>query len=100
MIHACPLSRGKIKFEEKALNCERGGGAAAVIFNNEPGTIGGGLASPTKVTIPVLEMRALGAQSFLRQGTGGIVRVEVKKGYGYSSGTSMVRNFLQTCFHD
>jgi hypothetical protein len=88
------MESGMNKFEQKALNCESSGAVAAIIYNNETGTIGGGLATPTKVTIPVLDIQAHTAQRLQQLGTGNLVHVETKAGYGYASGTSMATPYV------
>jgi len=80
---------GGIKFEQKALNCELGGGIAAVIYNNVRGLISGGLADPTAVGIPAIEITQSAGQSLLSQSMGEILIVKEEIGYSYSSGTSM-----------
>lgn len=52
--HICIIERGEITFEVKALNCERGGGVAAVVYNNIEGVVAGTLETPTQVKIPVV----------------------------------------------
>ncbi|NVK40313.1 MAG: S8 family serine peptidase [Oceanospirillaceae bacterium] len=39
----CLIERGTVTFAEKVLNCEAGGGIAAIIYNNEPGALSGTL---------------------------------------------------------
>ena len=87
----CVLSQsgGGVKFEQKALNCENSGGKAAVIFNNDKGLINGGLAEPTSVTIPVLEITMSAGRKFKAQSLGDTLVVKQQGGYGYLSGTSM-----------
>lgn len=52
----CLIERGDINFSEKALNCEAGGGVAAIIYNNEEGEIAGTLGVGFNGTIPVLSV--------------------------------------------
>lgn len=80
------LYSGKIKFEQKALNCQMGNGVAAVIYNNAPGPIGGALAHPSSVTIPVIEIRQVAGKGFLKTSLGKEIKIEVKDGYGFKSG--------------
>lgn len=83
------LSGDGIKFEQKAVNCELGGGIAAIIFNNAKGLISGGLADPTSATIPVFEMSQLAGQKLASSSLGEILLVKDADGYSYISGTSM-----------
>jgi len=78
-----------LKFEEKALNCELGGGIAAVIYNNGKGLIHGGLTDPSAVGIPTFEITQAAGQSLLSQSLGQILVVKEEIGYSYESGTSM-----------
>nr|WP_282452673.1 S8 family serine peptidase [Lysobacter sp. CAU 1642] len=48
--------RGNISFEQKVVNAQTGGGTAAIVYNNAPGTFGGTLSSPTQTTIPSVAM--------------------------------------------
>ena len=48
--------RGNISFEQKVLNAQNGGGVAAIVYNNAPGSFGGTLSTPTQTTIPSLSM--------------------------------------------
>lgn len=83
------ISGGGIKFEQKAVNCEVGGGVGAIIFNNAKGLISGGLADPTAVTIPVFEMSQLAGQKLASSSLGEIMILKDAMGYSYISGTSM-----------
>ncbi|MBI2568475.1 MAG: S8 family serine peptidase [Candidatus Schekmanbacteria bacterium] len=47
----CLIQRGTISFADKVLNCQAGGGAAAVVYNNEAGMLYGTLGE-TATTIP------------------------------------------------
>ena len=77
---------GENKFEQKALNCEEGLGIAAVIYNDRPGAIGGALATPSNVTIPVVEIRQVAGHDFLKTTVGKEITLQVKGGYGFKSG--------------
>ncbi|MBD8524257.1 S8 family serine peptidase [Pseudomarimonas arenosa] len=48
--------RGNISFEQKVLNAQSGGGVAAIVYNNAPGSFGGTLSTPTGTTIPSVSM--------------------------------------------
>jgi secreted trypsin-like serine protease len=51
----CLIERGGVNFSEKADNCEAGGGAGAIIYNNEElGNISGTLGDEYTGTIPVV----------------------------------------------
>ncbi|MDP5032059.1 trypsin-like serine protease [Paraglaciecola sp.] len=50
----CLIERGEFNFSDKALNCEAGGGVAAIIYNNEAGEISGTLGEGFNGTIPVV----------------------------------------------
>lgn len=71
------------------MNCEAGGGIAAVIYNNEKGLINGGLADPTAVGIPTIEITQSAGQRLASQSLGEILIVKEEIGYNYVSGTSM-----------
>lgn len=47
----CLIQRGTISFSDKVLACEAGGGAGAIIYNNEPGQLSGTLGG-VATTIP------------------------------------------------
>ncbi len=47
----CLIQRGAISFAEKVQACEAGGGAGAIIYNNEPGVLSGTLGT-TVTSIP------------------------------------------------
>ena len=82
-------SGGGIKFEQKAKSCEQSGGLAAVIFNNVKGLISGGLADPTAVSIPAIEITRSAGQRLVSQSLGEILVIKQQRGYNYLSGTSM-----------
>jgi secreted trypsin-like serine protease len=52
----CLIERGDFNFSVKALNCEAGGGVAAIIYNNEDGEISGTLGADFNGTIPVVSV--------------------------------------------
>jgi PA domain len=80
---------GGINFETKALNCQNGGGTAAIIYNNVPGEIGGGVAVGTQTKIPVIELNQGDGNQMKTAANGQLLTIELKMGYGYLSGTSM-----------
>jgi len=71
------------------MNCEKGGGIAAIIYNNESGNIGGGLSDGTETSIPALEIRASYGLQLKDTALGETLEIEQMRGYGYLSGTSM-----------
>lgn len=52
----CLIERGDFNFSDKALNCEAGGGVAAIIYNNAAGEISGTLGAGFTGTIPVISV--------------------------------------------
>ena len=50
------IKRGDITFDEKVTNCQRGGGVAAIIFNNNPVCLSGRLEQDTSATIPAVSI--------------------------------------------
>jgi subtilisin family serine protease len=82
-------SGGGVTFEQKALHCQYGGGVAAIIYNNQAGYMGGGLSNVTATTIPAIQVLAADGQKLGNAALGQPVSIEVTKGYGYLSGTSM-----------
>ncbi|RJE73686.1 serine protease [Pseudoalteromonas sp. MSK9-3] len=88
----CLIERGGATFASKALNCQAGGGIAALVYNNAAGSFGGTLGDNANhgVTIPVLA---------LTQATGNSLKPYVAKqvtaqlesisDYDVKSGTSM-----------
>jgi subtilisin family serine protease len=51
--------------------------------------MGGGLSNVTATTIPAIQVRAADGQKLANAALGQPVSLEVTKGYGYLSGTSM-----------
>lgn len=83
-------SGGGVTFEQKAHQCELGGGLAVIIYNNVAGYMSGGLSNATAIQIPAVQTTAVDGQRLKAASTlGQSVSVQVKKGYGYLSGTSM-----------
>ncbi|KXI28573.1 trypsin-like serine protease [Paraglaciecola hydrolytica] len=72
----CLIERGDINFSEKALNCESGGGIAAIIYNNEVGEISGTLGEDFNGTIPVVAITREDGLTLLTQ-EGAIAQVSV-----------------------
>jgi subtilisin family serine protease len=94
--HVCLIERGgEILFEDKALNCELGGGAAAVIFNNVDFELDGAtLAAPTSVTIPVISLSQDTGNELLNGYIGQVVTISSVEGYSYADGTSFSAPFV------
>ena len=83
-------SSGNVTVETQILNCERGGGIAAIIYNNEPGKIKERLSNSTEpLRIPALQTSSFHGEKLARDSLGTTLVIEEKMGYGYSSGTSM-----------
>jgi subtilisin family serine protease len=83
------LSSGNVTFETKTFNCRRSGGIAAIIYNNEPGTIKGKLSNSNVTSVPALQISAFNGEKFKAEALGMILTIEERMGYGYLSGTSM-----------
>lgn len=84
----CLIQRGNISFADKVLACENGGGKAAIIYNNEPGSFGGTLGE-TVTTIPSVSVSDTDGASMLGQ-LGASTTVGVAAGnYAFFDGTSM-----------
>ena len=80
---------GNVTFETKTLNCQRSGGIAAIIYNNEPGTIEGKLSNSNETKIPALQISSFNGDMLTSDALGTALTIEEKMGYGYLSGTSM-----------
>lgn len=77
-------------FETKGLSCQRGGGIAAIVYNNVPGLLAGGtLATPTNVTIPVMGISQEDGAILLATRLGTSVNIGNQDGYTILDGTSM-----------
>ncbi|GAA5191439.1 S8 family serine peptidase [Ferrimonas gelatinilytica] len=87
----CLISRGNISFADKVLNCQAGGGSAAVIFNNEPGMLYGTLGG-VATNIPSVGISDVDGATLLQALSSGVVNASVDVGagnYAYFNGTSM-----------
>jgi subtilisin family serine protease len=80
--------RGGTSFDDKAFQCQLGGGIAAVVFNDESGAFEGALGAGTNVTIPALALSRDDGLTLLAQ-LGNNATLYEELGYGYLSGTSM-----------
>lgn len=89
----CLIQRGLIYFHDKAINCQMGGGKAAIIVNNRPGLIGETTAyDPTYNTsalpkIPVYTMDQVTGSELLNNSDGAQVSIVADRGsYTYTDG--------------
>jgi subtilisin family serine protease len=88
----CLIERGTVSFEEKSVNCEKGGGVGAILFNNEPGLFAGTLGDLVHFKLVVVSMsqedgQAIKALLASRSITGTLE--SVVSNYEYYDGTSM-----------
>ena len=60
------IKRGKCPFGEKSANAGKAGAVAAVVYNNEPGSIGGTLGTPNKNHVATLGISKEEAESFIK----------------------------------
>jgi serine protease len=85
----CLIERGDISFADKVLNCQAGGGTAAVIYNNAPGLFSG-TVSGAGTSIPSVGISQQHGQWLLLNRIGASSTVAVGPGnYAYYDGTSM-----------
>lgn len=87
--HSRLHQRGETTFEDKALNCELGGGKAAIIYNHSPGVIAGTLSDPTKSVIPVVGVSQEVGELLIASYLGQKVNLTSVDGYAFMDGTSM-----------
>jgi serine protease len=83
------VNRGGNTFEQKALNCQAGGGKAAIVFNNDASMVNGVLASPTSVVIPTIGATGPNGQTLKSSSLGQVASLQFEIGYAAYSGTSM-----------
>lgn len=83
------MHRGELTFQAKALECQKAGAAATIVFNNRAGSFDGTLSENTQVTIPVLSLSDTEGATLRDNHVGGEIEISLQKGYGYMSGTSM-----------
>jgi serine protease len=84
----CVIERGETLFVEKAVNCEAGGGVAALIYNNEEGGFFGTLGVPDHgLAIPVIGLSRVYGLSLL--GSDFVSIFLMAGGYSEYDGTSM-----------
>jgi serine protease len=85
----CLIERGDASFADKVLNCQAGGGTAAVIYNNAPGLFSGTLGG-VGTSIPSVGISQADGQFLLGNRIGAASSVAVGPGnYAYYDGTSM-----------
>ena len=85
----CLIARGNVAFSDKVLNCQGGGGVAAVIYNNASGLFSGTLGG-VSTQIPSIGISGEDGQSLLLGALGQTAGVTVAAGnYAYYDGTSM-----------
>jgi serine protease len=83
------VNRGGNTFEQKAMNCQAGGGKAAIVFNYDSSSFSGVLASPTSVVIPTISASGLNGQTLKSSSLGKVVTLRFETGYASYDGTSM-----------
>ncbi len=86
--------RGDISFYDKVMNVQNSGGAAAVLYNNEPGNFHGTLGDGASSTIIALSLSQEDGQFLVANKLGQVGTVESTytsqvSGYEYYDGTSM-----------
>jgi serine protease len=86
----CLIIRGGNTFEEKALNCQKGGGAAAIVYNNQTGSFTGWIPEGSQVAIPVFAVDGDSGKALREKYKRTSVTVAPDRGgYAFLSGTSM-----------
>ncbi len=84
----CLIQRGVISFSDKVLNCESGGGTAAIIYNNVAGSLSGTLGG-VATSIPSVGVSDSAGADMLNA-VGSTADVTVATGnYAFFDGTSM-----------
>ena len=84
----CLIERGEVSFSDKVLNCQNGGGLAAIIYNNEPGPLYGTLGG-VATNIPSVGISQADGQEILGvTNATGTVKVGIGN-YASYNGTSM-----------
>lgn len=80
---------GEVTIDIKTLNCQLGGGVAAIIYNNIAGTMESELSNTSAATIPSLYVAMAEGSQLKSMGLEKNLTIGQQKGYGYLSGTSM-----------
>lgn len=86
--NVCLIERGSISFSDKVLNCEAGGGVAAVIYNNESGMLYGTLGGVSTGIPSIGISQSDGAALVALTGSSSTVTVSATN-YAHFDGTSM-----------
>lgn len=83
--------RGVVSFLDKVINVQSGGGAAAVLYNNEPGNFSGTLGAGNSSIIPAISVSQADGQFIVASALGLSADVSSGLGDGYAAldGTSM-----------
>lgn len=84
----CLIQRGDVSFADKVLACEAGGGVAAIIYNNVPGSLSGTLGGAATSIPSVGVSDSDGATMGNNLGAASTVTVDVGN-YAFFDGTSM-----------
>jgi serine protease len=86
----CLIERGEITFDEKARNCQDGGGVAAVIYNNAAALFSGTLGDSPTSSIPTVGVSGTDGQVLKTKiGTPASVTTATGGNYAFFDGTSM-----------
>lgn len=86
--NVCLIERGTISFTEKVQACEAGGGSAAIVYNNEAGSLLGTLGTYV-ASIPAIGISQADGQALLAQlGSSAAVGVTASD-WAFFDGTSM-----------
>jgi len=85
----CLIERGNISFADKVLNCEAGGGIAAVIYNNEAGLLSSATLGETVTNIPSIGISDSDGNTLLGQLSSTAILANKASDYEYFNGTSM-----------
>ncbi|WP_444946002.1 S8 family serine peptidase [Microbulbifer sp. VTAC004] len=85
----CLIERGNISFADKVLNCEAGGGIAAVIYNNEAGLLSSATLGETVTNIPSIGISDSDGNALLGQLGASASLANQASDYEYFNGTSM-----------
>lgn len=85
----CLIERGNISFADKVLNCEAGGGIAAVIYNNEAELLSSATLGETVTNIPSIGISGSDGNTLLGQLGSSATLANRASDYEYFNGTSM-----------
>lgn len=87
--HICLIQNGRNSLDEKAINCQNGGGIAAVIYNTEDSGFSGSLSNGGQVTIPVVSIDGINGQTIADKFLFKTGKLGTDDGYVSLDGTSM-----------